>query len=118
MGWAILEVVDSNGAEVEHGEHKLWSPIKGEWDAGVDGASELVSFWFELLERRGLLDSVSASKVSTDSQAMLVVYLGMGVDWQEPASRRIAEVMREFCGSQPVKAGWARVAGSETLGVF
>ena len=120
MGWVLIDMVDDNGAEVDSGEYKLWTPVTGETDVGEDGATALVMDFHEWLVYRRLAGSVSSLGVSVDSQAVLVVYLGIGLSWHEPMAREIADLMRQFCGcsagNQIVKAGWARVAGSETLG--
>lgn len=120
MGWVVVDLCDEDGADAEPGEYKLWTPITGERDVGEDGAATLATEFYEWLEHRRLAGSVSSLKVSTDAQAVLVVYLGDGLSWHEPMARSIADLMRSFVGrsddKQVVKAGWAMVAGSETLG--
>ena len=118
MGWAMMHLLEADGQEAAVGDYKLWVAVENEQDVGVGGASKLVGDFFDLLERRGLLGSVSATKVSTDSQAILVVYLSVGVDWGKPAFHSILHVMRGYCGSLPVKVGWAALAASEILRVF
>ena len=119
MGWAFQRLYDHDGLEAEPGHYKLWAAMAGEQDAGVDGAKSHVEAFLDWLEARNLLGSVSATKVSTDGQCILVVYLAVGVDYHASSVRDIADVIRRYCGGEPtIKVGWAHEVGSEVLAVF
>ena len=118
MGWAELPVLEADGSEVETGSYKLWSSLPDEQDVGVDAASNHALAVFDWLCHRQLLGSVSALKVSTDAPVTLVVYLGVGVDYDAPCARDVVDVIRQYCGAPAVKAGWAHVAGSKVLATF
>ena len=118
MGWVLAPVFDENGLEVETGRYKLWTSLANEQDAGEDGAEDHVDGVLDYLRHRHLLGSVSALKVSTDAQCILVVYLGVGVDPHGSEARDVADVMRRYCGSPAVKVGWSHVSGSEVLAIL
>ena len=115
MGWAVKSLYNRDGLEAETGLHKLWAAMANEQDAGVDGAINHVEDVFDWLNARHLLDSVSAIKVSTDGQCILVVYLAVGVDFHAPAAHDIADIIRQYCGAPTAKVGWAHEVGSEVL---
>ena len=118
MGWVMERLLDADGAEVETGLHKLWSAIDGEENVGDDAAGGHVDAVADWLHHRNLLGSVSALKVSADATCTLVVYLSAGVSWQDPSAIEVAEVVRQYCCTPAVKAGWANVACSDIIGTL
>ena len=93
-------VTDSEGFDVEPGMYELWTNISGENDLGNDGPEELLTEFLELAIRRGIIEYVAAQKVSTNSQAVLVVYLVTDTDWQAPGGYAVAATMEEFSGGR------------------
>ena len=61
---------------------------------------------------------IAAAKVSTDSVAVLVIYLCAGLHWKQQAPRLLVAHLKEHWGARCVRVGWADVAGSEILAVL
>lgn len=118
MPFVYQALLEEGGGEVSVGDYKLWSPISGEVDLGDPGADELLREWLELADRQGLAQHIAAHKISTDGQAVLVVYLCVRSAWSSVEGRLLGGAMRQWCGSETVCAGWSTVAGSEVVGVL
>ena len=103
---------------METGLYKLWSSVDGEEDVGDDAAGGHVDAVIDWLDYRNLLGSVSAVKVSADATCTVVVYLSAGVSWRAPSASKVAELIRQYCGTPAVRAGWAHLAGSDIIGTL
>ena len=99
------------------GEFKLWGRIAGVRDLGDGAAEELLDAFVQELDERGQIELVAGAKISDDGEAVLVVYLGEGLDWAEDLSCGVATVMKEFTAQAAIQAGYAAVSSSPILGV-
>jgi hypothetical protein len=111
MGFVILEVLDDIDTQF-----KLWVDIKGKSELGETGAEEHVRDFLDWLADDRLV--VTQAKVSTDAQAVLVVYLAYDLAEADDDVWLLAERMKTWSKSSSVRLGWSHVAGSEILCTF
>jgi hypothetical protein len=123
MGFVELSLLDDARREQELGRYKLWVRIRNRWELGERGAElHLYSF---IRTMKGyhdprVLSCIAGAKISTDAQAILVVYLDESIleYLDDRRVRLLASAMGLWAGATQARVGFSKVAYSPTLAIL
>ena len=95
-------------------KYKVIANIADTEDLGEDAANEYVRELEECLHRGNFLQFVSALKVSTDRQTVVVVYLH-GSDFHPEFFNDVAKELKKFDRCIACRVGWSNRTNSPVL---